>query len=413
MGISLHDRQILRELGKLKCEIGHLPEQKTTTELWRRLNRREPTRPLVLVYHSWNESDECEELKPGCDDAHARSIEVGLRRELYRWNHFRCDMIMEPVIYSDIAGGPTSSYADYGIKEKLNKIDDGYDVGFIPVIHDESDADQIVTPEVWFNRTATEENYRILCELFDGIMPVRQRGIVHQWHSPWDQIIHWYGIEKLYVDMYDRPELAHRVLHNFTNALNEVLDRQEELGMLDVGNGNWGVGSGGLGITDELPCENRDGHRITTEEQWGCSTAQIFSEVSPDMHEEFALQYERKLLSRFGLTYYGCCEPLHKKVPLLRSIPNLRKISMSPWVNIEEASQEMGRDYVFSFKPNPAHLAADTFDEKLARSYLEDVTRKTKNNICEYILKDITTVRNDMKRLDIWAKIAMEAVKDA
>jgi hypothetical protein len=27
------------------------------------------------------------------------------------------------------------------------------------------------------------------------------------------------------------------------------------------------------------------------------------------MHEEFALQYEKRWLERFGLTYYGCCEP--------------------------------------------------------------------------------------------------------
>jgi hypothetical protein len=316
-------------------------------------------------------------------------------------------MIVEPVIYSGIVGGPASSYADYGIKEERHEAKGGQDVGYIPVIHSIEDADRIRTPEVFFDRESTEKKFQTLSEIFDGIIPVKKRGIVHQWHSPWDQIIHWYGIEQLYMDMYDRPELVHRILENFMKALHEVLDKQTELGMLDVGNGNWRVGSGGMGITDELP-ENKDSHTVTPKEQWGCSTSQIFSEVSPEMHEEFALQYERPMMERYGLTYYGCCEPLHRKIDILKTVKNLRKVSMSPWINMEEASEALGMNYVFSFKPTPAHLATESFNDVLVSNYIKDFLIKTKNNCREIILKDITTVRNEPSRLDRWAKIAME-----
>lgn len=359
----------------------------------------------------WHELNVDGVLEPRCQDPFLREAETYLRRELYQWDHFRCDMVVEPVIYSGIVGGPTSSYADYGIRERLHKDEGGQDVGFIPVIHEQTDADQIVTPQVWFDQEATERNYRTLCEVFDGVIPVRRRGIVHQWHSPWDQLIRWYGIEQLYIDMYDRPALVHRILNNFMRALHEVLDQQEKLGMLDVGNGNWRVGSGGMGITDELPEDSPAGQRVSPSQQWGCATAQIFSEVSPAMHEEFALQYERPLLHRFGLTYYGCCEPLHKKIDMLRSVKNLRKISMSPWIDPAEASQAMGGDYVFSFKPNPAYLAMEAFEAPLVRSYLKGVLDKTRRNHVEVILKDITTVRHDPTRIDRWAQIAMELVQ--
>jgi len=46
----------------------------------------------------------------------------------------------------------------------------------------------------------------------------------------------------------------------------------------------------------------------------------------------------------------------------LKKVPNLRKISMSPWVNFEEAVENVGNRYVFSFKPNPAFLAEDTWN---------------------------------------------------
>ena len=48
---------------------------------------------------------------------------------------------------------------------------------------------------------------------------------------------------------------------------------------------------------------------------WGCSNAQIFSEVSPKMHWEFALEHDLRWLRRWGLNYYGCCEPLDGNRP--------------------------------------------------------------------------------------------------
>jgi hypothetical protein len=403
------DREVLRELGRRKAEIGNLPVQKEKRELWRRLNRLQPGRPLVSIFQvPWHEMNGTDELALRCEDGFLRAVESELRMELYQWAHFPGDMVVEPVIYSGIVGGPSSSYGDYGLVEQQVRHEGGQDVGFVPIILTEADADKIRTPAVWFDREATARNYQTLCQVFDGVLPVKQRGIVHQWHSPWDQIIHWYGIEQLYTDMYDRPELVHRILRNFHKALHEVLDRQEALGMLDVGNGNYGVGSGGPGITDELPPPDFNPSHVRPKDQWGCSTGQIFSEVSPDMHEEFCLQYERPMMERFGLTYYGCCEPLHKKVGMLRSVKNLRKISMSPWINVEEASEQMAADFVFSYKPNPALLAMERWNPELVRQDLKAVVAKTRRNRVELILKDITTVRNEPQRLWQWAEVAAE-----
>jgi hypothetical protein len=58
-------------------------------------------------------------------------------------------------------------------------------------------------------------------------------------------------------------------------------------------------------------------------------------------------------MKRYGLNYYGCCEPLDRKIDILEKIPNLRKISMSPWVDLERATRNVGREYAVSWKPNP------------------------------------------------------------
>ena len=85
--------------------------------------------------------------------------------------------------------------------------------------------------------------------------------------------------------------------------------------------------------------------------------AQMFSTVSPAMFQEFEIDMCMPIFERFGLVYYGCCDPLDRKMAQVRNIPNVRKISMSPWVDEELGAAEIKGDYVYSRKPNPALLA--------------------------------------------------------
>ena len=352
MTLTLTDKQILRELVSTYAELAALPVQGEKAALWRKLNRLEAVRPLVWINEiPWHEMNVDDELTLRCSDEFCRGVENGLRQTLYQWRHLPGDMVLDPILYVSYVCGPTSTYADYGIAEKLVRHDGGHDVGYLPVIHNEEDVDRLRTPQVWVDWEETEREYQAMSEVCEGIIPVAKRGIVHQWGSPWDQIIHWYGIEQLYLDMLDRPELVHRLLTRFMASVHQVLDQQQAMGLLSVSNGNHRVGSGGLGITDELPQPDYlPGTPARLINRSGTSTGQIFSEVSPDMHDEFCLQYEQPYLERFGLSCYGCCEPLHNKIGILRKVKNLRRVSMSCWINIDKAVEAVGTDYVFSYK---------------------------------------------------------------
>jgi hypothetical protein len=142
---------------------------------------------------------------------------------------------------------------------------------------------------------------------------------------------------------------------------------------------------------------------------WGCSNAQIFSEVSPQMHRDFDIEHDLRWLKRWGITYYGCCEPLDGKMDLMRRIPNLRKISVSPWCNSQRAIEGIGDDYVISRKPSPAVLATDTWHPDLARQQIREFLDLAEGKChIELIMKDISTVRYEPQRLWEWAAIAME-----
>jgi len=212
--------------------------------------------------------------------------------------------------------------------------------------------------------------------------------------------------------MIDRPEWIHSWMERMTQWHLIQLDQYEKLGVLSLNNGNNGVGSGGLGFTDELPQKDFDGTHVRTIDQWGHATTQIFSEVSPAMHEEFALKYERQFLARFGLNNYGCCEPLDKKINIIRSIPNLRRISMSPWVDPERGAQELKKDYIFSYKPNPAIIGMETWNVDLARKILKDALDKSRGCVVEVIMKDLHNCRKEPWRMWEWVKMAKQLAEE-
>ena len=196
------------------------------------------------------------------------------------------------------------------------------------------------------------------------------------------------------------------------DALISRLEQFEKLDLLSVCDGNHRVGSGGLGFTDELPQPDYDGKHARPMDQWGTATGQIFSEVSPAMHDEFCLRHEIRWLEKFGLNCYGCCEPLHNKMGILRKVPRLRKISMSPWVDIEKGAEQIGKDYVFSHKPNPAILAGDRWEPEKARDVLRDALEKTRGCAVEIIMKDITTCREEPRRLWEWCELAVRTAEE-
>ena len=208
--------------------------------------------------------------------------------------------------------------------------------------------------------------------------------------------------------------MVHAAVDRMVEAWMVELDQFEAMNLLATDNDNTRVGSGGFGYCDTLPGEDFDPAHVRARNMWGCSNAQIFSGVSPEMHWDFALAHDMRWLTRFGLTYYGCCEPLDGKLDLMRRIPNLRKISVSPWCDMERIAEGVGADYVISHKPNPAVFAEERWRPEQARADLRRVLDIFGDGCrVELIMKDISTVRYEPERLWEWARIAMEEVGGA
>lgn len=404
---SKQDIAIIRDLAGRLAEIAALPVQETKRQLWRQLNAKKADRPMVMIDQvCWNEMDIDGQLALRCEDRECRNYEQDLRRTLFQWKYFPVDMVVEPFIRVSKAVKNTGFGVD--VHEQVAVTDATNSVRghkYTNQFRTEEDLARMQVPQITHDPAETARREAVAHELFDGLLEVRMSGVA-PYLSLWDPISTWMSVEDALYAMVDRPEYMHKLLERMTSGYLSMLDQLEQQGLLCQPQslihctGAW---------TDELPAPGYDPDKPRAKDNWMFGLAQMLSTVSPEMFQEFEVDYASRICERFGLVYYGCCDPLDRKMKQVRMIPNVRKVSMSPWVDEQRGAAEIGRDFVYSRKPSPAMLASGTFDIDRVRQDLTNTKNVCRRNGCplEYILKDISTVCYQPQRLFDWARIAM------
>ena len=410
MTVSSSDLEVLRDLGSEIAEIAALPVQQETMAQWKALNGLRPVRPMVMIDQlPWHELDVNGELELRTRDPWCRSVEDALRRTLYKWHHMPGDMVVEPVI--EVAKAVHNAGFGMGIKEERAVLDPANDVVghlYIDQLQTEEDLAKILEPHPELDVEATAQAEERARSVFDGILEVKMQGMTPTF-AAWDHLVMWHSVGAVLTDLVDRPEFIHQLMSRYTEVHLSLLDQLEDQGLL-----GWGqslIHCTGA-YADELPAAGFDVNKPRAKDLWTYGMAQIFASVSPAMHKEFWLDYAVPWFERFGLGYYGCCEPLHHKIDLIRAVPNVRKISISPFADLEAGAEAIGRDYVLSNKPRPSLLATNSWDPGAVRSELSATLAAGARHGCpvELILKDVSTVRYEPQRLWEWNDIARELV---
>lgn len=407
---------ILRKLGDTLADIAKLPVHKEKAELWRHLNDLHSIRPMVWINEiPWHEMNVEDELTLQTKHPWAQELETRLRRTIYQWRHMPGDMIVNDFIDCPLAIHST----DFGIHEEVDvaKTDEKNDIvsrHYHIQISKIEDIEKIKMPKITHNKKMTDLSFQLMKDIFKDIMPVKKVGQTHIWFAPWDYLIRWTGVTEAMIALYEDPDMINAAVDRLIDAWMVELDQFVEQNLLSLDCDNTRIGSGGYGYVSDLPGNNFDPNYVKPHNMWGCSNAQIFSEVSPEMHWEFALRHDFRWLERFGLTYYGCCEPLQNKLDLMRKIPNLRKISVSPWNDYKKILPEIQGKWVASVKPNPAIFVDLPFSPEKAKNNLEMALNAGENfSHIEFIMKDISTVNYQPQNLWKWAEIAMDVVLHA
>lgn len=411
--IGPEDRAILQGLARKKHEYANLPQMDENRKLWRATNDLQMIKPPVYIDEiCWLEiSKNDPDLQLRCTHPFARELEEFLRHELYCHEHGFGNLIVEDFIES-----PLVVYdSGFGIDEDVDfkQTDRNAEVisrHFKPYITTMDDVEKIKVPEICVDLERTAQYTELMQDIFKDIIEIRQVGARGLWFTPWDYLIRVMGIMETMENMYEEPEFVEATVKRYVDCAMVRMQKYRELNVWSSNNFSCRVGSGGYGLISCLDQPNDAVHGCDTKQMWGCGNAQIFSEVSPAMHWQFSLQYEMEWLKQFGVNYYGCCEPLWHKMDIMDKIPNLRKVSMSPWNKWDLAAERCKGKYVMSCKPNPAMFAVGQFNEDNARKELEKIVRETDGCSIEIVLKDISTVDYKPEKLWRWAALARETI---
>ena len=407
--ITKEEMYLLRELAKQYKELAVLPEQKEHRDRARNINSLVPERPVVWIDEiPWHEMDIDGQLQLRCQDAFARDMEKFFRQTLYRWQHIRADMVIED--FYSINKAFSSTGLGVEVADETIAVDDHNNIvshHYIDLLDTEEKLAQFHNPIITPHPAQDSESVALAEEILNGILPVKLRGSL-VYFAPWDQICFYRGVEPILIDMMDRPEFLHKIIDKFVSMEQFRLNQMEEYGLLDYDTQD-------LHCTppyvNDLPGADYDGGKVLMKHTWFRTMAQMFSGISPAMHEEFDLAHTRVLAEQFGLTYYGCCEPLHDRIDMLRKIPNMRKIGVSPWADVRKSAEAIGGDYVYAHKPNPAFVSGD-WNSAAVEKEITDVILACKEHGCayEFVLKDISTVSYKPQNLIEWNRLVQQII---
>lgn len=406
--LNKNDTTVLRSLAQLYAGYAALTVQTEKKRLWEKLNTFSMERPLILFDQlPWHELDVDGSLVCQVSDPYWRGVEISLRRDIYKWEHMPADMVLNPYILL-----PRSiAYTGYGIASHVTTavtdvrsdvVGQSYGCQFTSM----EDIEKIQTPQAIVYR----DNEAAIAEqadtLFNGITGWRFGGMTLHL-GLWDFITQWMGVEEVYTCIYDNPDLLHGIMERLTAGTALFIEQMNRDGLFDV---NVNV----CHCSHTFLPTDIDGREPISQNTWAFGLAQLFTSVSPAVTAEFEVPYMKRLFPYFGNIYYGCCDRLDDRIDVVLNMPNIRKLSCSPWSNPEVFASKLPKTCVMSVKPNPALFAASLFSAEAIKADLRKAMSAAKRYGCnlEFIYKDVSTVKYRPQSLWETAKLAVEVAED-
>jgi hypothetical protein len=410
------DVDILRDLATQYAERAAKAIQEERRELWEKHFSLKRTRPPILIrYGIWNVW--CRKLfgdaAMECEDPFFREHERWLRMQLFH-DSLGDDYILEPWITQEasyktpqgIYGEPWGANVDYaqpGIEGGSWKAD--------PFIKDWQDVEKLTPPAHEIDEEKTARDVQRLRDAIGDILEVNvDRGPVLLGFagdiSTTIAVIR--GLDQLMYDMYESPEELGELLAFLRDGILANQAEAERAGDFSLTNHN----NQAMPYAEELERPRANAGSRKRQELWGFFAAQEYTLISPDFHDQFLFQYQLPIMEKFGLVHYGCCEDLTRKIDMVRQLNNLRSIAVTPSADVWKCAEQIGSDYVISWRPSPAEMVCTGWDETHVREVIRDGMEACKDGVVHISLKDVETLQGDPGRLRRWTQTAREVVEE-
>jgi len=402
------DVRILRDLAAKYMEICNTDAQDRRRKLWRRHNSLEPTRPLIYTRaFAWSEMPES---RCSCKDPFFQAHENFFRHALF-WDTLGDDSIFEPWV-TVRAACVTPPEGVWGLPVRWIQSDDPRGARRMdPPIRDPEDARRMIEPHHVIDEEETQRN---VCKLHDAIgdiitINVDRAPAYRAWNGDISTLlVQLRGLDTVMMDMVERPDWLHGLLAFMRDGILRTHEEAEKAG-------DWTLSAHenqAMPYAEELEDPVPNGPGVARDNLWHFCASQELTLVGPSMFDEFMLQYQIPIMEKFGLVAYGCCEDLTLKIDVLRKVPNLRRIAVAPAADVSKCAEQIGRDYVLSYRPSPSDMVGWGFDPDRVRRILRKDLQACRDCHVDITLKDVETVQGDPTRVRRWVEITRRVLED-
>ena len=414
--ISGRDREILRETAKRQLELANEDSNKERIQKWYLHNDLKGDRPMIhLEMGTFAQEILPERMK--CTGEFARWAEGVMYGNFLNQELFDDDRVTPdyfPVPYD-------TWFSLFDIPVKVDHTTDASgreSLGhhFVPVLRDlEEDYEKLKPSSFGADLESSRARKEAIEECIGDILPVKMQ-LGSMYSVPTQMLVHIMKMEDMMLAMYDAPELFLEVMDRIAADTLAYYRFLEEKGLLLPTVACEGLGQGTWCFTRELPgWEEWERRPFTTKDVWGFMDSQETVGISPAMFEEFIFPCYRKIAEQFGLLSYGCCEPVD---PIwdscISKLPNLRKVSISPWCNEEFMGERLrGGRVIYQRKPSPNFLGVDpVLDEEAFRQHIRKTLLAARGCKLEITQRDVYTIHHNIPKARRYVQIIREEIED-
>ncbi|MBR6667416.1 MAG: hypothetical protein IKL25_03535 [Clostridia bacterium] len=408
MSISQKDREILRDLAKRQLELAASKRNQQLYQDWMAYGASKTPvgRPLIRI-----ETDSfAQEIIPPmmkCEGDEARRIEWQMLRPIANFTLFEDDTLVPD--YFEVLDHYQFTPFNLPVKSQQTG---GLGHHFIPYLHDLEEDDHLLGKSPFAVREDwAQQRVQQAVEIFGDILPVKRVSNA-AYCTPMQDIVHIMNMDDMYIAMIDDEERFDAMLGRLVDDYIEFFQAQEDSGTLHTGARMQHLCQGSYCFTNELQddlpgAKNRD--------RWLFMDSQETAGVSPEMYRDLVFPHYKRVMDRFGLISYGCCEATH---PIwddcLSKLPHLRKVSISPWCNEEFMGERLLNTGVTYLRKPPATILGmntPVLDEEATLACFRKTAKAAKGCKLEIAQRDVYTVGNNpdkVKRFVQLARIGLE-----
>lgn len=407
MSQQARDVSILRTLAQQVMASAAQPKYAERIQLWSAHNSLERTRPLALVGCGRWAAYEYEIVEYECVDPLYRDVEFQLRHKLFK-DWIDDDSVLQPWVvvpaeFTDPGWGihGANTHSPTG-REGAYKLAAEAAITPADVV-----AQKMRRPRHTLDEKATRAKVDRVRAAVGDLIPVHEDRTTPYVGFLADlsySLGGFLGIERLMMHICDDPAWLHELLAYLRDGVLAVQAEAEQAGDFTALSQH----NQAEVYSHETVAPEPNGGPVARKRLWGFFAAQEFAPISPRMHEEFLFQYQLPIMEEAGLVAYGCCEDLTRKIDMLRTLKNLRRIAVSPWADVASCARQIEDKYVLSWRPNPAPVCSG-FDAGQVRRSLDEGLAACAGCHVDIILKDIQTVQGEPSRLRDWARLAKTA----